>query len=110
GNKCSGQLEFKGRTVNFAGMVPEDNDPSNVICNIVVQADEKRKEPEHFSVIYEINPKGRQTQVVERIIFEKEIPFWGWLLIKLIMKLGKPKGLTNLQQIREHINSADEAD
>ncbi|QDT45008.1 hypothetical protein Pan241w_51250 [Gimesia alba] len=110
GNKCIGQLEFKGRTVDFAGMVPEDNDPSNVICNIVVQADEKLKEPEHFSVIYEITPKGSQTQVIERIIFEKEIPFWGWLLIKLIMKLGKPTGLTNLQQIKEHINTEEGSD
>ncbi|WP_339731167.1 hypothetical protein [uncultured Gimesia sp.] len=110
GNKCIGQIEFKGRTVDFAGMVPEDNDPSNVICNIVVEADQKLKEPEHFSVIYEIIPQGRLTQVIERIIFEREIPFWGWLLVKLIMKLGKPKGLSNLQQIKEHIDSEEGSD
>lgn len=110
GNKCFGEIHFKGRTVDFAGMVPEDNDPWNVICNIVVQADEKLRRPEHFSVIYEIIPRGSRTQVIERIIFEREIPFWGWLLVKLIVKLGKPKGLTNLQQIKQYIAAEDESD
>lgn len=105
GDKCIGQIEFKGSVVDFAGMVPEDNDPSTVVCNIVVEADEKRNQPEHLSVVYEITPQGRLTQVKERIIFERQIPFWGWILIKLVMKLGKPTGLTTLQRIKEHIEA-----
>ena len=107
GNKCFGQLNFKGKIIDFAGIVPEDNDPLKVTCNIVVQADQNKRQPGHFMVIYEIIPQGRQTQIIERIIFEKEIPFWGWLLVKLITKIGKPRGLTNLQQIKQHINSED---
>jgi hypothetical protein len=60
-----------------------------------------------MTVVYEIRPGGRATQIRERIIFEREIPFWGWLLVKLIMKIGKPTGLTNLQRIKEHITAED---
>jgi len=107
GNKCFGQLHFKGGTVDFAGIVPEDEDPLKVTCNIVVQSERERKQPEHFTVTYEIIPKGRQTQIIERIVFGREIPFWGCLLVKFIMKYGKSKGLTNLQQIKAHIPSRD---
>lgn len=107
GNKCYGEMEFKGKTLEFAGMVPEDNDPLKVSCSIVVQTG--GEQPEHFTVLYEIIPKGRMTQVVENIHFEREIPFWGWLLVKLIMKIGKPTDLTNLQRIKEHIASEDES-
>ncbi|QDT29803.1 SRPBCC family protein [Gimesia panareensis] len=103
GNRCFGEMEFKGKKLEFAGIVPEDEDPLKVTCNIVVQINQEREDTEHLTVVYEINPQGLSTQVVERIIFEREIPFWGWLLVKLIMKLGKPKGLTNLQRIKEHI-------
>ncbi len=105
GNKCFGQLKFKGKTIDFAGMVPEDDNPRKVTCNIFVQADQNNRLPGHFSVIYEIIPRGGRTQIIERIIFEKEIPFLGWLLVKLITKIGKPRGLTNLQQIEQHIAS-----
>lgn len=108
GNKCYGELEFKGRIHDFAGMIPEDNDPLKVTCSIVAQTGKENQSPEHFTVIYEIIPKGRTTEIVERILFEREIPFWGWLLVKLIMKLGKPTGATNLQRINEHITADGE--
>ncbi|WP_298867359.1 SRPBCC family protein [uncultured Gimesia sp.] len=107
GNKCIGQLQFKGQTLDFAGVVPEDNDPLKVICNIVVQSEQGKKTPGHFEVIYEIVPGKKNTQIIERVIFEQEIPFWGWLLVKLIMKLGNPMGTTNLQRIKEHISDTD---
>ncbi|QDT95440.1 SRPBCC family protein [Gimesia aquarii] len=103
GNKCIGQLQFKGKNIDFAGMVPEDDDPRKVTCNLVVQTEQEQRAPDHFTVIYEIIPKGGKTQIIERIIFEKEIPFWAWLLIKFITKFGKPTGKTNLQQIKSHI-------
>lgn len=109
GNRCFGEMEFKGKKLEFAGMVPEDNDPLKVTCNIVVQIDKEREDTEHLTVVYEIIPGGQTTQVVERIIFERNIPFWGWLLVKLIMKIGKPTGLTNLQRIKEHITAEDES-
>lgn len=108
GNKCIGQLQFKGKNIDFAGIVPEDNDPLKVTCNLVVQSEQDQREPDHFTVIYEIIPKGGKTQIIERIIFEREIPFWGWLLVKLITKFGKPTGKTNLQQIKAHIPAIDE--
>ncbi|GEM_PF-1660246 len=107
GNKCIGQLQFKGQIFDFAGLVPEDHDPLKVICNIVVQSEQGKKTPGHFEVIYEIIPGKKNTQIIERVIFEQEIPFWGWLLIKLIMKLGNPTGTTNLQRIKEHIADTD---
>lgn len=107
GNKCIGQLLFKGKTIDFAGMVPEDNDPLKVTCNIVVQSERKQEESEHFTVVYEIIPQGKKTKIIERIVFEREIPFWGWLLVKFITKLGKPTGKTNLQRIKEHLPSDD---
>ena len=107
GNRCFGEMEFKGKTLKFAGMVPEDDDPLKVTCNIVIQTESEKRDPEHMTVVYEIRPGGRATQIVERIIFEREIPFWGWLLVKLIMKIGKPTGLTNLQRIKEHITAED---
>ncbi|MFK7777425.1 MAG: hypothetical protein QM501_04805 [Gimesia sp.] len=105
GNKCIGQLQFKGQTFDFAGVVPEDNDPSKVTCNIVVQSEQGKKTPGHFEVIYEIIPDKQGSQIIERVIFGQEIPFWGWLIVKLIMKLGNPTGSTNLQRIKEHISS-----
>lgn len=107
GNRCFGEMEFKGKTLEFAGMVPEDDDPLKVTCNIVIQTESEKRDPEHMTVVYEIIPGGRATQIRERIIFEREIPFWGWLLVKLIMKIGKPTGLTNLQRIKEHITAED---
>lgn len=107
GNKCFGQLDFKGQTFDFAGLVPEDDDPLKVTCNIVVQSEQGKKHPGHFEVIYEIIPDKKGSQITERVVFEQEIPFWGWLLVKLIMKLGNPTGTTNLHRIKEHISSAD---
>lgn len=107
GNKCYGQLHFKGKTVDFAGKIPEDDNQLKVTCNIVVQSEQEQKLPEHFTVVYEIIPKGNYSQIIERIVFGKDIPFWGCLLVKFIMKFVKPKGLTNLQQIKTHIPSSD---
>jgi hypothetical protein len=108
GNRCFGEMEFKGKQLEFAGIVPEDNDPLKVTCNIAVQIDKERQDTEHLTVVYEIIPGGRATQVVERILFEREIPFLGWLLIKLIMKLARPTGMNNLQRIKEHIAAEGE--
>jgi carbon monoxide dehydrogenase subunit G len=108
GDKCIGELVFKGKTIDFAGMVPEDDDPFKVTCNIVVQTNPEQNRTEHMTVVYEIEPLGRYTRVIERIKFERQIPFWGWLLVKFIMKVGKPTGLTNLQRIKEHIAAESE--
>ncbi len=107
GNKCFGQLHFKGKPVDFAGIVPEDHDPLKVTCSIVVQSERKPGNSDHFTVIYEIIPQSKQTQIIERIVFEREIPFWGWLLIKFITTFGKSKGKTNLQRIKAHLHSDD---
>ncbi|WP_417390892.1 hypothetical protein [Gimesia sp.] len=108
GDKCIGELLFKGQTIEFAGMVPPDNDPLKVTCNIVVQTSSEKNRTEHLTVVYEIIPQGRYSKVIERVIFERSIPFWGWLLVKFIMLVGKPTGTTNLERIKEHIAAENE--
>ena len=89
-------------------MVPEDDDPLKVTCNIVVQTSSEKDRTEHLTVVYEIVPQGRYTKVIERVIFERSIPFWGWLLVKFIMLIGKPTGSTHLERIKEHITAENE--
>lgn len=101
GDKCIGMLEFKGREIEFAGIIENRGGAGPILGHILFRKKSGRES--RLNVAYSVTETPRGAIVTESVTFLDPIPLWAGVLIKLIYQFGRSKGPTNLENIARHL-------
>lgn len=101
GDNCIGTLLFKGREIEFAGVIENTGEAQPIVCHILFRKKDGREY--RLDVAYAVTETSRGTIVTETVTFLDHIPLWAGLLIKMICRFGRGKGPTNLENIARHL-------
>ncbi len=102
GDRCVGEISFKGRPIEFAGIV-EQPDRDTFVCHILFR-DERQRE-NRLDVTYAVREERHATHVTETVAFLDPIPLWAGLLIKFVYRFGRSEESTNLENIARELEA-----
>ncbi len=103
-NRILGSICFKNKKKDFDGYLEDCHRPKFIKARLFVkEPDEESKAKIEMIVEYSFSEGIFGTKVTESIAYLGDIPFWGWIIIKIITILGKTVGETPLQKLKAEL-------